>query len=139
MRDEVAWLALGVAIGSKQLLARLLAEVPCAAFGHGRAAALYRALESGRAAVKAALAELGVLVESDSTAADAILETARDHGQRQEQKSLARKLDTAAQMMTAEQFREFLAAQVSEYIGHEKANPEAARGAAANGRQAGVG
>lgn len=138
MRDEVAWLALGAAIGSRQLLARLLAEVPGAAFD-GAARQLRSALGRDRAAVLSALSLLGVQVVGDQTAADAILEATATHGARRAQQSLAGKLGRAASLMTPEQFREYLREQVGEYIGHEEANPEAARVAEANGRQAGTG
>jgi hypothetical protein len=138
MRDEVAWLALGMALGSQRLLARLLAEVSSAAFPQGRLRQFITALTRGRPAVVQLLAQLGVAVGDDETAADAIMSAAREHGERQAQQAFARQTQTAAQMMTAEQFREWAVEQIQK-IAPQMGNPEAAPVAEANGRQADFG
>ncbi len=113
MRDECLWLALGVAIGSKQLLLRLLAEVPAAAFPLALQAQLYAALGRGREDVRTALARMGVACSPERSAADALLDAARAAGEKEAQCRLARRLDLAARMMGPDEFRDYAAQQLA--------------------------
>lgn len=113
MRDECLWLALGAAIGNKQMLARLLAEVPAAAFGLALQAQLHAALGRGREEVRAALARMGVECRPERSAADALLDAARASGEKEAQLQLARRLDLAARMMSPAEFRAYAAGQLA--------------------------
>lgn len=117
MRPEIGWLALGAALGSKQLLARLLAEVAPAAFAPDLQRQLFAALGRGRESVAVLLGALGVPVAADQTAADAVIDKARDHGEREGQRALAHRLHAASRLMTPGEFREYLKKQVREYAG----------------------
>jgi hypothetical protein len=114
------WLALGMAVGSKQLLVRLLTEVPEAAFRYGSLRDLRRALAAGTA--REALARLGLVLREDQTAAEALLEAARSHGEREAQEEFARKIDRASQLLKPEDFREYARRLVEELSPHAGQN-----------------
>lgn len=115
MRPEIGWLALGAALGSRQLLARLLAEVAPAAFAPDLQRQLFAALARGRESVAVLLEALGVPVAEGQTAADAVIDKARDHGEREGQRALAHRLHAASRLMTPAEFREYLEKQVRAY------------------------
>ncbi len=124
MRDEIRWLALGIALGNQQFLARLTAEVPANAFDTRTQKALFAAIGEGRDAVIVCLSGLGVPVAAEQRAADAVLEVVREFGERAVQESAAWKLGEAARMMRPEQFREYLVAQTAALTPAAKEQPK---------------
>lgn len=116
MDDRLQWLALGVAIGSAALRDRLLSEVQAEAFPLGSYARLIRdALAAkDRAELVRVLGLVGVRWASETErAADAVLATARWHGERQRQRHAAEAIGRAAGVMGPEEFRAFLRKQLA--------------------------
>lgn len=105
-RQAIRWLALGIALGSREALGRLLTTTP-AELWDGPTRRLGLALGAGREEVVRALAALGVAVGDGRRAADAVLDEAAELGRRERQKAMAAKLEAAARVMPSGRFAEY--------------------------------
>ncbi len=111
MRDEVAFLALGIALGNTRLLPAVL-DVPGAVFATRPLRLLFEALGKDRDAVRLALIAFGVEMPDGTTAAEAVIGAVRRRGEWLAQDSLAWRIGEASRKMPPEQFREYALRQL---------------------------
>ena len=117
MQHEKQWLLLGCALANKHLAARIMAELEPGAFAAGHARSLFTAMHSGREGVRVQLSMLlGFNITRDARLCDAVLDAVQLDSQQAQQRQLAGEVDAAARLLAPEQFREWLAQRVGEFI-----------------------
>jgi hypothetical protein len=115
------WLALGAALGSRELLSRVLAELDQHSFDRGPARRLWEALAEGKDAVRKQLQGLGGRFPGDTKALDAVLLALQEIAARERQRILASNLAMAAKVMPPEQWRAYAAEQLGQMRQQEQA------------------
>lgn len=118
--ERLQWLALGMALASRLLLARIAGELDRHCFEPGKARELWLALGGGRDDVRGQLARLGVSVAADQQAPDAVLDAVRRLGAKERQRWAADRLQSAASLLSPEAFEAELIRITEEALGKQQ-------------------
>lgn len=115
MNDEVRWIALGMALGNKALMTRMLAEIDELAFLNGPASMiqLWRAMASGKEAVQKWLVRASVPNDGTESAVHSIVAAVAAYGERRWQREFAAAAQQRSAMMTPEAFQAWVADQLA--------------------------
>ncbi len=119
--EAVQWLGLGLALGNRTLLRRLLTENSASSFDLGPARSLFAALGQGEQDVRGALLRLGVTCREGVRPADAVLDLLADRGTRAKLQDLADEIALKAKLMPADQLAELLERKLLELRGGKAA------------------
>ncbi len=114
MGSELAWLALGLALGNRKLAAALEGTAP-GAFTPGAQRNLFLALWRGREEVAKLLVELGA--DAGKPAWQAVLDAVRRAGEKEAQKAAAARLKIASGLLSPGQFRDYLKKELEQLEG----------------------
>lgn len=116
MCDQVRWLALGIALGSREHLARLLAEQRPDDWTDRDARRLFEAMRSTRSDVIAALGAVGVMVAGEKRSADAVLDAVLTLAKRARQQGVAERIALAAKAMSPDKFEAYMAQAMADLV-----------------------